>query len=152
MLSANSDSLISSSTTWASVTVFFSLISMAWTSKTTLNKSKSGSTYLIPDLRGNTFSFSPLIMMFAVVLLYTPFICWDCLLLWTLSAGIFFFNCRIIALLWYVGFCHKTTWIKHKYTYINSFLSLPPTLYFTSLGHYRAPGWFTVLYYIATFH
>ena len=70
MLSANSDSLISSSTTWASFTVFFSLISMAWTSKTTLNKSKSGCTYLIPDLRGNTFSFSPLSMILAVGFLY----------------------------------------------------------------------------------
>lgn len=59
----------------------------------------------------------------------------------------FYFNCKIIVLLWYVGFCHKTTWIKHEYTY-QLFFEPPPTLYFTtSLGHYRSPGWFTVLCY-----
>ena len=36
-----------------------------------LNKSgKSGHPYLVPDLRGNAFSFSPLRMISAVGLLY----------------------------------------------------------------------------------
>ena len=40
-----------------------------------LNKSgKSGHPCLIPDLRGNAFSFSPLRMMFAVGLSYMAFI------------------------------------------------------------------------------
>ena len=40
-----------------------------------LNKSgMSGHLCLVPDLRGNAFSFSPLRMMFAVGLLYLAFI------------------------------------------------------------------------------
>ena len=48
---------------------------MARTSKTMLNNSgESGHPFLIPDLRGNASSFSPLRMMFAVGLLYMAFI------------------------------------------------------------------------------
>ena len=50
---------------------------MPRTSKPMLNKSgKSGHTYLVPDLRRNAFSFSPLSMMLcvAVGLSYTAFI------------------------------------------------------------------------------
>ena len=48
---------------------------MVRTSKTMLNKSgKSGHPCLIPDLRGNAFSFSPLSMMLAVSLSYMAFI------------------------------------------------------------------------------
>ena len=36
-------------------------------------------------------------------------------------------NCRIIALLRCVGFCHTWTWISHRYTYVSSLLNLPPT-------------------------
>ena len=32
-------------------------------------------------------------------------------------------NCFTIC----VGFCHKTTWISHRYTYVPSLLNLPPT-------------------------
>ena len=48
---------------------------MARTYKTLLNNSgKSGHLCLVPDLRGNAFSFSPLRMMFAVSLSYMAFI------------------------------------------------------------------------------
>ena len=37
-----------------------------------------------------------------------------------------FFNWKIIALQSFVGFCHTTTWISHRYTYVPFFLKLPP--------------------------
>ena len=47
---------------------------MARTSKTMLNKSgERQHPCLVPDLRGNAFSFSPLRMMFAVGLSYMAF-------------------------------------------------------------------------------
>ena len=56
MLSANSESFTYS---------FSSLIAVARTSRTILNNSgESGHPCLIPDLRGNTCSFSPLRIMF----------------------------------------------------------------------------------------
>ena len=51
------------------------LIAVAKTYKTMLSKSsKSGHPCLVPGLRGNAFSFSPLIMMLAVGLSYMSFI------------------------------------------------------------------------------
>ena len=51
-----------------------SLIAEARISRTMLNNSgKSGYPCLVPDLRGNVFSFSPLRMMFAVGLSYMTF-------------------------------------------------------------------------------
>ena len=45
------------------------------TSKTMLNNTgESGYLYLIPDLKGNSFRFSPLRIMFAIDLLYMTFI------------------------------------------------------------------------------
>ena len=53
---------------------FSSLIAIAWTSKTMLNNSgESGHPCLVPDLRENVFSFSPLRIMFAVGLSYMAF-------------------------------------------------------------------------------
>ena len=43
------------------------------------------------------------------------------------SFSSFIFNWRIIVLQCCFGFCHTTTWISHKYTYIPSLLNLPPT-------------------------
>ena len=39
----------------------------------------------------------------------------------------FIFNWRVIALQCCVGVCHTSTWISHRYTYVPSFLNLPPT-------------------------
>ena len=36
------------------------------------------------------------------------------------------FNWRIIALQYCVGFCHTSTWISHRYTYVPSLLNLHP--------------------------
>ena len=52
---------------WIPFISFSSLIAMAKTSKTMLNSSgESGHPCLVPDFRGNAFSFSPLRIMFAV--------------------------------------------------------------------------------------
>ena len=42
---------------------------------------------------------------------------------------LFIFNWRIIVLQYYVGFCHTSTWISHRYTYVPSLLNLPPTFH-----------------------
>ena len=67
MSSAIIDSLTTSFPTGIPFTSFSSLIAMARTSKTILNKSgESGHPHLVPDLRGNGFSFSPWSMRLAI--------------------------------------------------------------------------------------
>uniref|UniRef100_A0A8C9BRI4 Uncharacterized protein n=1 Tax=Phocoena sinus TaxID=42100 RepID=A0A8C9BRI4_PHOSS len=74
MSSANSDSF-TSFPIWIPIISLSSLIAVARTFKAMLkNSAQSGHPCLVPDLRGNSFTFSPLRMMFAVTLSCMAFI------------------------------------------------------------------------------
>uniref|UniRef100_A0A8D1TZL2 Uncharacterized protein n=1 Tax=Sus scrofa TaxID=9823 RepID=A0A8D1TZL2_PIG len=113
---ANSDSFTSSFPIWIPLISFTSLIAVARTSKTMLKISDEiRHPCLVPDLSRNSFSFSPLSMMFAVGLSYMAFImlsrCPLCPLsegCWILSKAFTASNERIICflffslLMWYI--------------------------------------------------
>ena len=72
---ANSDSFTSFFPVWIPFISFYCLIAGAMTSNNMLIKSgESGHPCLVPDLRGNVFSFSLLRMMLAVGLFYMTII------------------------------------------------------------------------------
>jgi hypothetical protein len=74
MSSANRDSLTSSLPICITFISSSCLIAQAGNSDTLLNRNAgSGQPYLIPDIRGNGFSFSPLSMMLAIGLSYIAF-------------------------------------------------------------------------------
>ena len=71
--SANSESF-TSFLSWIPFISFSSLIAVARTSRTMLDNSReSGHPCLVPDLRGNAFSYSPLKIMYTVGLSYMAF-------------------------------------------------------------------------------
>ena len=72
---ANSDSFMSSLPIWIPLISFFFSDALSRKLQTMLNESgESRHPYLVPDLRGNAFSFSPLSIMLAVGLSYMLFI------------------------------------------------------------------------------
>ena len=72
---ADSQPLRHQGSPWIPFISFSSLTAVSKTSKTMLNNSgESGQPCLVPDLRGNGFSISPLRTMLAVALSYIAFI------------------------------------------------------------------------------
>ena len=56
---------------------------------------------------------------------------------WILNTHFFFNFLLIFALQYCVSFCHSSTWISHRYTYVPSLLNLPPISF-----PIPSPGWY----------
>ena len=75
IVSSTSSDSFTSFPIWIPFISFSSRIAVAKNSQTMLNNSgESGQPYLVPDLSGNCFSFSPLRTMLAMGLSYVAFI------------------------------------------------------------------------------
>ena len=90
----NSDTFPSSIAIWISFICFYSLISVTTTCKTMLNKSgDSWYPCLVPDLRRNALSISPLIVMLVMYSSYMTFTILRYIIsLCPLSEDIFFYH------------------------------------------------------------
>ena len=71
----------------------------------------------VRDLPSGAGTFAPSSSYFPFVCLLEPLFSFK---------NLFLFNWRIIALQCCVGFCHTSTWLCHRYTYVLSLLNLPP--------------------------
>ena len=61
---------------------------------------------------------------------------------YSLKIFLFIFNWLMIGLQYCFDFCHSSTWINHRCTYVPpSWVSLPPPAHPHPLGYYRAPVW-----------
>ena len=81
---------------------------------------------------------------------------WDC----TFNFCKFIFNWRIISLQYCVGFCHTSTWISHRDTYIPFLLTLLPSSHplapsrllqgpsLSSLSHTASSHWPSILHMV----
>ena len=93
---------------WMPFTSFSSLIAIVRTCRTLLsNSGKSGHPCLVPDLRKNAFSFTPLRIMFAVGLSYMALLCWG----WFLFAHFWSFYHKWVLNFVKIFFC--TYWDYH---------------------------------------
>ena len=93
---------------------FSSLTALARISKTMLNYSgKSGHPCLIPNCRGNTFSFLPLRIIFVVGLYLFLWISIYCCGLYSVELCSFYAFCPPLRIIFVVGLSYMALWVCH---------------------------------------